>query len=138
MVNEMLVTLAATMASTVSLAAVLALFRNVKKDTTALEKRVCLERAETVAAIELLSTTVKRLEAELSRCRHEIEQIPTMAALPAAGVSINLNKRSQALRMHRQGESLEQISSVLGIPHGELELLVKLQNVVRYTAGATA
>jgi|GEM_PF-1073073 len=138
MIDEMLVTCGATIACTAGLASLLALFWNAKRVTAALERRVCQDRAETVAAVELLSTTLRRLESELSQCRREIEQIPIMAAASATGVSINLSKRSQALRMHRQGESLDRIATVLGIPHGELELLVKLQNVVRYSNGATA
>ena len=44
--------------------------------------------------------------------------------------ALNLSKRSQALRMHRRGESPDRIASELDIPPQEVELLIKVQRIV--------
>jgi hypothetical protein len=51
-------------------------------------------------------------------------QSPTAA--PAVGPAINLNKRGQALRMNRRGESPETIAGALGVPRNEVDLLLKV------------
>jgi hypothetical protein len=49
-------------------------------------------------------------------------------AIPRPG--LNLNKRSQALRMHRHGESPEQIAVTLQLPRQEVDLLLKVHRIV--------
>jgi len=46
---------------------------------------------------------------------------------------LNLSKRSQALRMHRRGESIEQIATSLAVPRQEVDLLVKVHRIVLST-----
>lgn len=133
-----MVTLTAMIVGAASLAALLALFWNVKREAAALEKRSRQDRTETVAAVELLRAALNRLEAEVAESRRIVEQLPAMAAPAVMGHSMNVSKRTQALRMHRGGESLDKIASVLGIPHRELELLVKLRDAARYGASASA
>jgi len=87
---------------------------------------------------------------ELSRLRHAADQtrsdlmkkieemeaamaeIPAVAPPPAMVVrpSINLTKRAQALRMRRRGESLESITAALAVPRNEVELLVKVHEML--------
>ncbi len=43
---------------------------------------------------------------------------------------LNLSKRSQALRMHRRGDSAGQIASALQIPQQEVDLLLKVHSIV--------
>jgi hypothetical protein len=43
---------------------------------------------------------------------------------------LNVSNRSQALRMHRRGDSPEQVASTLGIPLQEVELLLKVHRIV--------
>ena len=52
------------------------------------------------------------------------------AASPVLRPSINLTKRAQALRMRRRGESLESISAALAVPRNEVELLVKVHEML--------
>jgi hypothetical protein len=72
-----------------------------------------------------------RLESLSSRL-HELELAPApvaaMPAIPRAGM--NLNKRSQALRLHRQGERADQIASTLEMPRQEIDLLIKVHRIV--------
>jgi Protein of unknown function (DUF2802) len=55
-------------------------------------------------------------------------QAPPPAGSPRGG--FNLNKRSQALRMHRRGEPAEQIAASLDLPRQEVELLLKVHRIV--------
>jgi hypothetical protein len=55
----------------------------------------------------------------------EAAQQPPPAA-PALGPAINLNKRGQALRMNRRGESPETIAGALAVPRNEVDLLLKV------------
>lgn len=130
--------LTALLVSAASLAAVLGLFWNVKRVTASLGNRVLQDRKETVSAVELLRSTIRRLETELAQSRLEIEQLPALSAAPASRASINISKRAQALRMYQRGEPLDRIASVVGITRSELELLVKLQNPDRFSACASA
>lgn len=43
---------------------------------------------------------------------------------------LNLSRRSHALRLHRRGEPAVQIASELGIPVQEIELLIKVHEIV--------
>ena len=85
--------------------------------------------AEPTAVVEL-HRTVEALAAKVV----EFQKAPPAAsisldpAIPRPG--INLNTRSQALRMHRRGESLEQIAGSLQVPRQEVDLLLKVQRIV--------
>jgi hypothetical protein len=43
---------------------------------------------------------------------------------------LNVNKRSQALQMHRRGAAPPEIAAALSIPQTEVELLVKVQRIL--------
>lgn len=101
---------------------------------------VVLLRARTmVAAAEQEAETIRREnEAALDALRERVEalhnQMNDLRREPASSVStrpaLNLNKRSQALRMHRRGDSPEQIAAALEIPRQELDLLVKVHHII--------
>jgi hypothetical protein len=82
------------------------------------------------ADLEALRTTVEALAAQI----HDVQSHPPVAALPGLPKpGLNLNKRSQALRMHRRGEAAEQIASALELPRQEVDLLIKVHRVVLST-----
>ena len=64
----------------------------------------------------------------------QVQEIPkSNAAPPEPGVArpgMNLTKRSQALRMHRRGENVEQIATALAVPRQEVDLLLKVHRIV--------
>jgi|SRR5579862_3888417 len=47
---------------------------------------------------------------------------------------LNLNKRSQAIRMSRRGEQAEKIAATLNLPRREVELLLKVSNSPVYSS----
>jgi hypothetical protein len=91
-----------------------------------------------VTKIELsqLRRTAHQSRMDLAKKIEEVES--AMADIPAAAPapmlivrpSINLTKRAQALRMRRRGESLESITAALSVPRNEIELLLKVHEMV--------
>ena len=51
---------------------------------------------------------------------------------PTVRPSLNLTRRTQALRMRRRGESVESIAAALSTPRNEIELLLKVYEIVEY------
>jgi hypothetical protein len=77
--------------------------------------------------IQALRETVEALAAQL----HDLQKHPLVAPLPGMPKpGLNLNKRSQALRMHRRGEGAEQIAAALELPRQEVDLLLKVHRIV--------
>ena len=45
-------------------------------------------------------------------------------------IGLNLNKRSQVIRLHRRGDSPTQIAAALEVPRQEVDLLLKVHRIV--------
>lgn len=71
-------------------------------------------------ALETLSEEVRELR------QHPAGIAPEGAIRPG----LNLNKRAQALRMHRRGEPPEQIAAALSVSRQEVDLLLKVHRIV--------
>ena len=64
------------------------------------------------------------------------KSIPAAAPLPAPP---NLNRRGQVMRLYRSGESTSSIASAFGVSQGEVELMVKVQELLsENTSGETS
>ena len=72
------------------------------------------------------------LAKKIEEVESAMADIPAAAPAPMLMVrpSINLTKRAQALRMRRRGESLESITAALSVPRNEIELLLKVHEMV--------
>lgn len=93
------------------------------------------EIAETGAAyrdrIAALETALKELGASLDQLKRDLAEAEARAEAAARPVTgMNLNKRGQALRMHRRGETPDQIAAALGVPVNEVELLLKVHRTL--------
>ena len=64
------------------------------------------------------------------RIRDAEERAGIMAAPPSPRASLNLNKRTQVLRLSRRGERPENIAASLSLPRREVELLLKIHGLV--------
>ena len=67
------------------------------------------------------------LQSQLRDLQHQSSngaQIPTLRA------GLNLSKRSQALRLYRQGEAPDRIAAALEVPLQEVDLLLKVHRIV--------
>jgi hypothetical protein len=68
---------------------------------------------------------------DLASHREDLDrQAADLALHTSARQGINLSRRSQALRMYRKGEAPERIAEALQIPRQEVELLVKVHEIV--------
>jgi hypothetical protein len=64
------------------------------------------------------------------RLRDAEERAGIPLAPPSPKASLNLNKRTQVLRMSRRGERVENIAASLSLPRREVELLLKIHGLV--------
>lgn len=85
------------------------------------------------------ATATRELElkiAELNERLRDTEEHAGMLAPPAPAASgLNINRRSQVLRLARHGERPENIATLLGLPRREVELLLKVHAVATNGAG---
>ncbi len=88
------------------------------------------ETARDHSEAEAVRATLDALAAQI----HDLQSHPPVAVTPGLPKpGLNLNKRSQALRMHRRGETADQIAAALGLPRQEVELLIKVHRIVLST-----
>ena len=104
------------------------LFITLKRDLHSLEKRRRTELDESRRRLDALGL-------ELADLRKDIDALPEPAQGVAPQSALNLNRRTQALRMLRHGEASEQIATTLSLPRKEVELLVKVQRLLLDPSG---
>ncbi len=90
---------------------------------------------------EKLSSAVEawlaRCEARLTEAETRITEFQDWAGTQHVGPAlwqqsaINLNSRTQILRMHRRGERPEQIAAALSLPLNEVQLLLKIHHALQ-------
>jgi len=103
------------------------LYFSLKRESRVLEARNSKSREEVDRAIEGLRSALDAVCADV----HELSEQAGLLVKPAPPRSgLNLNKRSLALRMHRRGDSPEDIARTLELPRGEVELLVKVHRMI--------
>lgn len=76
--------------------------------------------------LEALSARIKELESG---------PLPTALDPSAPRPGINLSRRSQAVRLHRRGESADRIAAELQVPRQEVDLLLKVHRIVLSSIG---
>lgn len=81
-------------------------------------------------AVQATKSGLDELTAEVQDLGRQ-PPITVAAGKPRAG--LNLTTRTQVLRLHRRGESAEQIASILEIPKQEVDLLLKVHRIVLST-----
>ena len=98
------------------------------------------QRLSQTAAAELetmreeCGSAIEAMRKELEAVAAGVREAPRYAAaepLPAAPRSgMNLSRRSQALRLRRKGETPQKIAEALDMPRQEVELLLKVHEIV--------
>jgi len=76
-----------------------------------------------------MEALVARFES-LERLAEESRRQPAEATPGTGRAALNLNKRAQALRMHRRGDPAERIASLLEVPRQEVDLLIKVHRII--------
>ena len=111
----------------ISLIVFLALFFQLSRSIETLRGRVGKFEPQVQQATELaagISGLQQRIE-ELERGDGPAGQIPTGKL-----TSLNGTVRSKVLKMHRLGKPIERIADSLRVPKGEVDLLVKVHQIV--------
>lgn len=85
------------------------------------------ENESVQAILKMLDGAVERLSGEV---REAGERAGVLVAPVAPRSGLNLGKRSQALRLHRHGETADRIASDLDLPRAEVNLLLKIHQLV--------
>ena len=90
------------------------------------------EPAEIAALRRRLADVEAQCRQSESRARERADE-PRAAAAEPPGVPVrpgmNLNRRGQALRLYRRGETPAEIARLLAIPAGEVRLLLKVHQL---------
>jgi hypothetical protein len=98
-------------------------------EVRSLERRSRQRNATLEKDVEDVKASVEMLQFEFGELEQRLNTLPASQA--HGNVSgMNLSKRSQALRMHRRGETPAQIAAALGVATREIELLLKVHKLV--------
>ena len=89
--------------------------------------RARLAQTQFEEGIQAMRQTVEGLAAQVQEVQQQ-SRVMVAPGLPKPG--LNLTRRSQALRMHRRGDSPDQIAATLQIPLQEVDLLIKVHRIV--------
>lgn len=81
-------------------------------------------------ANKAIDVSVGKLSGEIESIREAVRKLEEAPVIVPAGPGLNLNRRAQALRMHRRGETVNSIAPALGTPRNEIELLIKVQQLM--------
>ena len=93
-----------------------ALFVSVKRELRARDRA----GRDLAGTLESVAARIRQLERDM---------LQFGAPAPPVTASINLTKRTQALRRMRQGEAPQQIASALNLPLSEVKLLEKVSRI---------
>ena len=109
-----------------ALVACIACFLSIKREIYRLRRAADVAEQAVQRKIEVIESSVAGMA----------EHQPTAAELvlrpPTLRRSLNLTRRTQALRMRRRGESIESIAAALATPRNEIELLLKVYEMLEY------
>lgn len=120
-------------ACALTLLAALLLCLSVKRDLARLQAAAAADRETREAAEAKLRSEIQQLAAEF-----EEERKAALSRAAPPQQSMNLSKRSQALRMHRLGRPPEEIARTLGLSRMEVDLLLKVHRTVLESVGEGA
>ena len=76
--------------------------------------------------------TIDSLKKQIDQLERQIRDIPHESYSPntRSKAGLNLTKRTQVLRMYRNGEPSDRIASLLDLPRQEVDLLIKVNGIV--------
>jgi hypothetical protein len=102
------------------------LFLSAKREARLASLRAELSQQFAEEQMDSLQKAVEGMRAEIEELA---ERSARLVEPPPAASGLNLTKRSQALRMHRRGETPENIAASLLMPAQEVELLLKVDQI---------
>jgi hypothetical protein len=112
----------------VALATCLAILVSYKSEVYRLRRAAAASQNDMKRQIEEVQSTVAQIREQRQETPAEVPVMRPASLRP----SLNLTRRAQALRMRRRGESVESIAAALATPRNEIELLVKVYEMLEY------
>jgi hypothetical protein len=92
----------------------------------ALERHLLKRQEDAESVTESLRRAVGQLAKDVDEMSRRAGSLPSVEPRRC----LNLSKRSHALRMHRRGDSPEQIATTLGVARQEIDLLLKVHKIL--------
>ena len=89
-------------------------------------------RRQTTESTAMVAANFTNLSAEMQGIRDDVRELETAPAVAMPVDGLNLTKRAQALRMYHRGEAIPTIAAALRAPQNEVELLLKVQQLVQH------
>jgi hypothetical protein len=103
------------------------LFLSLKRDLRLIEQRCAAQEGRLA---EVLRSAGSEIEDLRTRLQDSEERSGLLVPPPPTVSGMNLNKRSQVIRMLRLGEDPARIAAQLSVPLKEVELLAKVQRML--------
>jgi len=100
---------------------------SLKRELARAHRRLDSRQQELQAGLAELQNQLGKLAERVTQLEQQSSQLPALSPLRP---SINLHRRSQILRLHHKGEPPEQIAATLGIPVNEVQLVIKIHELV--------
>ena len=110
------------------------LFITLKRDLHFVDRKRKESAVASDAAVDVMRKEIGDFRGQLADLRRELETMPALGPPSANATGINLNKRTQALRMMRLGQDADSIAASLNLPRNEIELLAKIQKLILETS----
>ncbi len=111
-----------------SIALFLGLFVGISRRLQQLRSRVGESDARRQAESTEITNGMASLRLRIEEIETDQPEIEPMAGVPGNG--INSTIRAKVLKMHRLGQPVEGIAEALKVPKGEVDLLVKVHQIV--------
>jgi len=135
----MFLTLFPYLALALNLLLLLGLFFGVNRTLWKLRSRLSKCEAKVESAALQVTEGIKDVNRRMSELA-EVDAAEQNGLPGTLGDSLNATLRGKALKMHRMGQSMDRIAETLRVPRGEIELLIKVHQVVMrpYENGQTS
>jgi hypothetical protein len=104
-----------------------ALFFNAKAEIGRLRRILDAEMERNRQTVRACETRLDSLSAQLAEVGARGGASAALASTPA---SLNVSKRGQVLRLHRAGKTSEQICESMAVPRTEVDLLIKVHQLM--------
>jgi DNA-binding NarL/FixJ family response regulator len=107
------------------------LFLSAKREVRRAAREAADNRRAVDSEIASVRQSIEQIRGELAQLSQESSRL---VEPPPTASGLNLTKRSQVLRLYRRGESPGHIAAALSMPQGEVELLLKVEQMGAETA----
>ena len=125
----MLFTLLPYLTVAANLLLVLGVLMGVSQSVRRLRRRLSALEAARETESARVSTALQELKSKIQQVE-EKEMTPPNGVSDAGGITLDSALRSRALKMHRLGQPVKSIAGALRVPKGEVDLLVKVHQIV--------